>query len=253
MVFFERTSAVIDKTLKDLQRLSFWVYLLVQTIFVGLYAFKIYASREKIVYLVLYSILAGLSLFAFVFYLSTYKNKKAQSIIKTKRGIRIGKYSANAIMIIVILVEFAQGGASELSIILSGISMVSFAAQILIECLRVFYERYAKLLEVALNKDIAGIETFTHPLKAIDAPLEALSAKLNGAPKEEMDETERYVEGLKDDYQAKKKIHKAERSRKDKAQIKGHLMAIKEAVGKKLHHRKKEDVKAIEPPKENQK
>jgi hypothetical protein len=253
MVFFERTSAVIDKTIKDLRRLSFWVYLFVQVIFVGLYAFKIYMSRAKLVYLIIYSVLAGLSLLGFLYFLATLKTKKDRSVIRTKRSIRFAKYSANAAMIVVLLVEFAQGGVSDLSIILSGISMISFALQILIECARILYERYAELLTIALEKDAASLEPLTHPLKAIDVPLAALSAKLNGTPKEELSEKERYVEDLKNDYQTKKKQSKAKRRAEDKGQIKEHWTAIKGALKKKIQRPKQIKGEVSASPKEQPK
>ena len=75
MIFFKRTSAVIDKTLEDLSRLSFYLAIVVQVIFLGLYGFKIYASRDKAIFLILYSVLAGLSLLSFVFYLWSHNEK----------------------------------------------------------------------------------------------------------------------------------------------------------------------------------
>jgi hypothetical protein len=249
MAFFERTSAVIDKTIKDLRRLSFWVYIFVQVIFLGLYTFKIYMSRAKLVYLIIYSILAGLSLLGFLYFLITLKVKKDRRVVLTKRSIRFAKYSANAAMIVVLLVEFAQGGVSDLSIILSGISMASFVLQISIECARILYEHYAELLTIALEKDAASLEPITHPLKAIDVPLAALSAKLNGTPKKELSEKERYVENLKSDYQSKKEEGKAKRRAEDQKQIKEHWAAIKGALKKKIQHPKKEIAPTSAPPK----
>lgn len=248
MLFFERTSAVIEKTVKDLRRLSFIAYLVVQVIFLGLYAYKIYASVHRLVYLILYSVIAALSILGFVFFLLTYKNKKAKKIILTKRGIRIGKYAANASMIIVLLVEFAQRGASDLAIILSGISIASFALQVLIEFLRIFYERYAELLEIALNKDVAAFAAVSHPLKIVDAPLAALDAKLNGTPKEELTEKERYVEALKSDYVSAKKKSKAQHQEEDKKEIKGHWRAIKSGLKKKFARPKTKEPAVLPPP-----
>jgi hypothetical protein len=244
MLFFERTSAVIEKTVQDLRRLSFIAYLIVQLIFLGLYAYKITLSVDHLVYLILYSVIAGLSILGFVYYLLTYKNKKAKAIIATKRGIRLFKYAANAAMIIVLLVEFAERGASDLSIILAGISIASFALQLLLECLRLVYERYAELLEIALNKDVATFVKVSHPLKIVDAPLAALDAKLNGASKEGLSEKERYVEALKSDYVSAKKKSKAEHNEEDKQEIKGHWRAIKSGLKKKFARSKKKQESA---------
>ena len=253
MLFFERTSAVIEKTVKDLRRLSFIVYLIVQVIFLSLYAYKICASLNRLVYLILYSVIAGFSIVGFVFFLLTHKNKKAKKIVVAKRGIRLGKYAANASMIIVLLVEFAQHGASDLAIIFSGISIASFAFQILLEFLRIFYEHYAELLEIALNKDVAAFEAVSHPLKIVDAPLAALSAKLNGTPKEESSEKERYVEALKSDYVNAKKKSKTEQQEEEKKEIKGHWRAIKSGLKKTFTRPKKKEPTAIAPPKEGSK
>jgi hypothetical protein len=247
MVFFKRTSAVIDKTLDDLSRLSFDLAILVQVIFLGLYGFKIYASRDKAIFLILYSVLAGLSLLSFIFYLWSHNEKNFAVVMATKRSLRLGKYAANGAMIIVILVEFVITPVSDLDIVLSGLSIVSFALQIAFEFVRIFYEKYSVLLSRALEEDLEKFSRLSDPqtslLHAVDIPLASLAKKLQGNPQEEKDETDENIEGLTADFQARKKAErkakKAERRGQEKTAIKTHFSSIVTSLKEKRANRKK--------------
>ena len=247
MIFFKRTSAVIDKTLEDLSRLSFYLAIVVQVIFLGLYGFKIYASRDKAIFLILYSVLAGLSLLSFVFYLWSHNEKNFAVVMATKRSLRLGKYAANGAMIIVILVEFVITPVSDLDIVLSGLSIVSFALQIAFEFVRIFYEKYSVLLSRALEEDLEKFSRLSDPqtslLHAVDIPLASLAKKLQGNPQEEKDETDENIEGLTADFQARKKAErkakKAERRGQEKTAIKTHFSSIVTSLKEKRANRKK--------------
>lgn len=247
MIFFNRTSAIIDKTLKDLSRLSYWCSVVVQLIFLGLYGFKIFVNRERLVYLIIYGILAVLSLGGFLFFLLTYKDKKEKSIIVTKRSIRFAKYAANAAMVVVILVQFVQTDVSDFDVVISGVSIASFAVEVFIEIIRLLYERYLDLFRIALEKDVDSLEDVIHPLRAIDRPFAALSEKLNPSEPPVLSEKERYVEELKEEFVTKQKAKKAERKSSEKNQLKEDLHSIKSAFAAKIHFRKKKAVNP-EPP-----
>lgn len=234
----DRTFAVVDKTVKDFTRISFWVTIVVQVVFLALYGYKIYLNLDHLTYLIIYSVLALISMFGFIFYLSTYRSRKKKAIKGTKKGLRIFKYFANGAMMVAIIVEFALNGVtSDLELIISGISMISFILQIIFELVRSAYTKYSELLIIAIRLDVAGMESFitktTNPketfFSALNVPLKKLSRKIKGEDKpadKEKTKTEQYVEQLGDDYRAKKKEKKAERVKKQKDEIKENLKTI---------------------------
>ncbi len=232
MIIIERTTAVVDKTIRDLQRVSFWITIVVQIIFLCLYGLKIYTNLNHIVYLIIYCFLTLMSLFGFIFYLTTYRNKKDKKVLGTKQGIKISKYLANAIMIVVVIVEFVQRRPSDLDIIISAVSITFFLVQILFELVRIAYNKYSNMLMTALSMDFAKFEMLADPksyiLSKFDNPLEKISNKIMGvkAEKKELTKTEQYVERLTNEYKNQKKEVKKAKLDKEKQKIKDHSKII---------------------------
>lgn len=232
MIFFDRTSAVVDKTIKDLALLSYWITIVVQVIFLLLYGFKIFLNVNRLFYLVIYCFLSAVSLFGFIFYCVTYKKKKQKQIVGTKQWLRISRYIANITMIIVIIIEYTELGATDLEIILSGVSIISLMIQLLFELLRLAYDKYSELLITAVNMDF---EKFIKPFDikgnfyyAVDAPLELISNKITGVKKmkSEPTEVEKYVDQLTTDYKKQRKIEKNKRANNEKLQIIEHFKVL---------------------------
>lgn len=232
MVIIERTTAVVDKTIRDLQRVSFWVALIVQIIFLCLYGLRIYTNLNHIVYLIIYCFLTMTSLFGFIFYLSTYKIKKDKKVLDTKQGIKLFKYLANAIMIIVVIIEFVQQKPSDLDIIIAALSIAFFLLQIVFELVRMAYNKYSDLLMTSLSMDFAKFEILADPksfiLSKLDNPLEKISNKITGVKtdKKELTKTEQYIEKLTNEYKNQKKLLKKTKSDKEKQKIKEHSKVI---------------------------
>lgn len=236
---FKRTAAVIDKTLKDLATISYWVFVVVQIVFLGLYGFKIYTNISELIYFITYIALGTLSLFGFIFFLSTYHKRKHKGIIGTKRGVRIAKYLANALVIVVLLIEFVNRNVSDLEIIVSVISIFGFVVQIVIEIVRIIYERYAELFAIAINKDVAPFMVLADPkgtiYDRINAPLEALTKQ--STEEKQPTRQELYVEKLSEQYESTRKTIKAERYQEKRASIKRNIALI----GKRFFGGKKSD------------
>lgn len=235
---FKRTAAVIDKTLKDFATLSYWMYVATSVIFLSLYVFKINSNIHDLFYLITYSVLGALSLFGFIFYLSTYNKRKQKNVIGTKRGVRISKYLANAGVIVLLIVEFINKEVSDFAFVISLFSIASYFAQIIIEVIRVVYERYAELFSIALAKDTAALNVILDPKGSfydkINAPLEALTNKLGEAkPIPEPSARELYVEQLTKEHEAAKKSKKEESIKEKKAQIKNNVKFIWQNIFKK--------------------
>lgn len=233
----KRTIAVLDKTLRDLTKLSYWIFVVVQIIFLALYGFKIYTHLGDLIYFIPYVALAALSLFGFIFFLSTYKNRRKKGVMGTKRSVRIMKYLANGLMIVVLLIEFLNRTVSPLEIIVSVISILGFIAQIVIEVVRIFYERYAELFAIALEKDLEPYAILLDPkakfYERINAPLAAMTGR---AVEEKVpSRQELYVEQLKEDYEEKRRAQKDEHRQKKKDSIRENLSLI----GKRFFGRRK--------------
>ncbi|MFA6377800.1 MAG: hypothetical protein WCW63_04150 [Acholeplasmataceae bacterium] len=250
MIIIERTTAVADKTVKDLRRLSFLIAIIVQVIFLCLYGFKIYINLNRIFYLTIYCFLASVSLFGFIFFLSTNRIKKLKKVSGTKRGLRVSKYLANTIMIVVILIEFFQLGASDLELILSAFSITSFIFQIMFELVRSAYDKYSELFMTALNMDFAKFDIISDPksylLSAVNTPLEKISNKITGAKTEKKEPTkiEQCIDQLTREHKKQQKEAKKTRANEEKREIKEHfniLLSIfkkKKRNGKSPPHKK---------------
>lgn len=232
MIIIERTTAVVDKTIRDLQRVSFWITIVVQVIFLCLYGLRISTNLNHIVYLIIYSFLTVISLFGFIFYLTTYRIKKDKKVLGTKQGIKILKYLANAIMIIVVIVEFVQRMPNELDIIIAALSIVFFFIQIIFELARMSYNKYSNMFMTALSMDFAKFEMLTDPksyiLSKLDNPLEKISNKIKGVKteKKELTKTELYIEELTNEYKNQKKVVKKAKLDEKKQKIKEHSKII---------------------------
>ena len=232
MIIIERTAAVVNKTIRDLQRVSFWITIVVQITFLCLYGLRIYTNLNYIVYLIIYCFLTAMSLFGFIFYLTTYRIKKDKKVLGTKQGIKISKYLANTIMITVVIVEFIQRRPSDLGIIIAALSIAFFLIQVIFELVRMAYNKYSDMLMTALNMDFAKFEMLTDPksyiLSKLDNPLEKISNKITGVKteKKELTKTEQYVEQLNNEYKNQKKVVKKAKLDKEKQKIKEHSKVI---------------------------
>lgn len=236
MNLFSRTFAVIDKIIRDLRIISHVFLIIVQISFLVLYGFKIFYSINDPVYLYIYIALAALSLFGFVFYLITYNNRKKKAIIGTKRGIRIFKYLANGLMIIMLIIEFLNKDVSDLEVIVSWISIIGFLVQLLIEFARIMFERYASLMVIALKKDTEFIEDLQNPKRAIyekiNAPLEKLSQKYTGESPVgvTLSKKELYVESLAKEYQENNQSKRSSKKEEKKGEVKKEKDEIKKNI-----------------------
>lgn len=229
MIFFDRTTAVIEKTLKDLARISFIIAIVVQVSFLILYGYKIYVNLfDHPIYLIVYSTLAAVSIFGFIFFLVTYKNRGQKVVLGTNRIVRICKYLANATMIVVVLIEYTQKEVSDLEVVISGISIASFALQIVMEFIRILYEKYSELFKVALTKDLEKFNFEKKFFGAIGKPVEAIANAVNGTKKEEAEQTkaEIMVDQLTEEYRARNKETKTEKSKAVRQEFWGHFKRI---------------------------
>lgn len=233
MKLFSRTLAVLDKIVKDLQIVSFVLFVIVQIAFLVLYGFKIYYNIDDPFYFYLFIALAALSLFGFVFYVVAYNSRKKKVIRGTKRGVRIFKYLANGIMIIVLIVEFVYKNVSDLEVILSWVSIIGFMAQLFLEFIRIMYEKYEELMIIAFRKDTEFLDDLQNPKRVIyrkiNVPLEKLSQKITGevTPSDALSKNELYVESLAKEFQENHESKRSLKKEENKGVVKKERAAIK--------------------------
>lgn len=229
MIFFDRTTAVVEKTLKDLSRISFVITIVVQVFFLILYGYKIYINLfDHPYYLAIYSTLAVVSIFGFIFFLVTHKNRNEKVVLGTNRVVRICKYFANAAVIVVVLIEFTQKDVTDLDVVISGISIASFALQVVMEFIRVLYEKYSELIKIALTKDLEKFDFGKKFYGSIGKPIEALANKVNGVKKEEkeLSKAEIEVDELTEDYRTRQKETKSVKKKAVRDEFWGHFKRI---------------------------
>lgn len=213
MAVLGRTVAVFSKMVDDIKKIIHAVTIIVSCLFLACYVYNIitHILNFHIVYLIIYSLLFVIALVTFIIYLATYAQKK-KGIEKAKRILRIIKYTLCSAMIGVNAYEIATMITSELSTILLIVSIISLIAQIVIEIIGVFAERYVKLMKISLEKDLEffykiaqlkdGKTTFW---EFVDAPLEAIANKLQNKEPEPLSKDEAYVDNLAKEYADKKK------------------------------------------------
>ena len=170
MVFY-RTRAVLDKTVKDLTKLTFWVFVLGQFLILGFDAYKIHSSIDRIVYLSIYCISTFICLCALIFFLASYRYRKGSKVKHTKLGFRFSKYTINLITIGVSIADIISGNVTQIGLILTVLSVLLVVAQLAIEAFRLIFDKYSSLLIIAIKKDADPyIETFNkvaHPKEAL--------------------------------------------------------------------------------------
>lgn len=235
MALLGRTRAVGEKFLTDISKTVFWVNIVVQIVFFISYGFAIYSNIENVMILVLYAGLEVLALIGFINYLNT--NKKKNKNLKFERTIRIFRYLVNGMMLSVNVFEIIKYDTSDLSKILLVVSAVLLLAQIFLEFIRAFAEKYIELFMFSLQKDFEPLtmlgkikEVKGNLFEIIDAPLEVIANRLESKP-EEVNPVEEKVEKLYKDFEEKNKKEVRKRSHenaeKQKKEIVEHLSIIK--------------------------
>jgi len=253
MAVLGRTRAVFSKMLTDIKTITFWTNIIVQSVFFIFYGYSIYANINRIPFLVIYALLFIIATTTFITYLLTH-NKNGKKPKRFNRSVKIIKFVANGTMIVLNVCEMLKYTATDLNKIILAVSAISLFAQIVIELLKVFIERYVDLFSKSLEMDLEIINklgkvkevkgTF---FEILDAPLEAIANKLEHK-EPELTKQEQYLNQLSEEYSEelkekkilKKEQKKAETKRrsdenakKQKQEMKEHWNTIKNNLFKK--------------------
>lgn len=233
------TRAVVNKAIRDIQCAVFWVSLVVQIVFMGYYGWSIYANMHNLPFLIIYAVLAAISLTAFITFLITNKHKKMKNK-KFNRFLRVFKYIVNGATLAFNTYDLLQSTPTDLEIILFALSAIVWLANIVLEIIRASVERYWELFTVALESDFAFMKKLQKAAEVkgnffefIDAPLEAVAnllEKKKTKAKPAPTQAEVAVAEIAKEFKAEKKAeiqeNSAKRAKKEKKEIKDHLKVI---------------------------
>lgn len=229
----ERSISVLSNMLDDVKKIWFVALITAQSVFMLLYAYSIYANVNRLFFLIAYITLFALSILSFILFLIKNKNKKFnKTFFRTKNFF---KYAVNATMIIVSIIETIKYGISDFNKILLIVSGVSLLAQIFIEGIKIFTEKYTEDFKTAVSEDFGWVN-YLNPeraksnlIKLIDAPFEKLANLKQGKEKEISKEAQRVEEHVKR-FKAKREERNSIKKTQEKSRIKSELDELKSHV-----------------------
>ncbi|MBR7176807.1 MAG: cell envelope integrity protein TolA [Clostridia bacterium] len=144
---FIHSRAVLNHLVQNVKKISRFVNVCVQIFFLIFYVFEIITNYGNHVRFVAYIVLLTLSMVAFIVGFGG-KSKK-----KVKKVIRFCKYPINLSLIVLTLISIFNNEVSDLKIILTGITVLSFIANIATEYIRWFVEMYVKMFKTSIDLD----------------------------------------------------------------------------------------------------
>lgn len=243
---FLHSRAVLNKLVGHVKKISRAVSLIVQIVFLIFYVYEIVLNYGNHVRFVAYIVLLSLSTVAFIVGICS------KSARKTRKLIRFCKYPINLSLIILTLITIFNGQASDLKIILTGITILSFVANIVMEFIRWFVEVYAKMLKTSFDLDMQALENKFHfkdgRLNILDIP-QMIANKLQAPqPVEHTQEQQRIID-LTNSYRqgvdSRNKAKKAQQRQNRKQRRQQNWQIIQQKLFGKKHNK---DVTNALPP-----
>lgn len=242
-MIFHRTVAVKDEFIKDIEKILFNTIIVVQFIFFIYYAYSIYTNLLNLTFLIAYSSLLILSTISFIYYVTNYADKKNGKVKIVRKTFRIFKYTFNASMLVINLIEIIRYGGTDLAYGFIVFSSISLIIQITMEFIRGFVYQYINLFTIAITNDtqiINKVQSATD-IKAqlyrfADSPFEVLSKSHKNVDKD-LSDNEKLVEALgklrKEKTSNKRKKRRQENTIKHKTKLKEHLHKVKTKINNK--------------------
>lgn len=171
------TRAVGTNMLDEIKKIWFISLIILQVIFIAFYSFSIYTNIDRLIFLITYSILFGLSIISFILFLVNHKKRKKLNKVY-KKAKNYLKYVVNATMLVVNIIEMVKYGASDFNKILLIVSGISLIIQLILEGITSFAERYFRDFNIAIEKDFGFLNPkrlASTALKVVDAPLKKIA------------------------------------------------------------------------------
>lgn len=239
---------MLDKTLRDIDKIIYVVTFVVQVLFLGFYGYSIYNNINHLSLLIIYSVLAVISIVTFIYFVATYSHKRDDDVKSTKKVLRFCKYGANGVMLSVKIVELFILYGTLIDILLVAISCIMFVFQIILELIRGFATEYFELIKTGFMMDIEpvlnvynGIKDFSKNAKDFvggvkDKVLDFVEVPLDGIIHRKRN-TDGVVEPLKPTREEKKAAKKDNLLKKKKDYIREQADKFEEKVKAKKRNR----------------
>ena len=155
-------------------------------LFLALYGYLIYRSVNKLAILITYSIIAFVSLIYFaIFIISEYAIKSEEKSAKIKKFnyyFEKTRYIFRFLVIVFNFVEYFCINNSKELLIVTLLSLAILILQILFILILYFIDKYIKIFEIAINKDIeeSFVTNLLNSKKAINRALNKYANNLEG-------------------------------------------------------------------------
>ncbi len=254
-MLLKRTRAICHDFIEGANRIILVTSIVAQAVFLGYYGYLIYQNVDHLFYLIGYSVMAGLSLAAFIVYLVSQGNKRKEKFKDARLYLKLASYLVHGVTLVFSTIELTQYGRSDLKILLLAISFLTLSLQIILHLVFAYLRKYARLFSKAIRLDtnadkIAGAKTFKGGLAGfVDLAATKIASKYE-APEAPTDKDEIYLEErarVHSQRVAEKKEESEDTSEENIESLKRHWQVIKENLFKK-----KTDKKALPPPPEDE-
>lgn len=257
MTFLEtrHTKALVCRIQKDLNKISFILTIITQVFLLLYYAFSIYSHREELIYIILYSCLAAISIFVFIeqiIFHQKYKKKKEDEIkLRHKKLNTIAKSIGivnKTCLLILSNIPIVQGKASDFDKVATIALLILLLVQTGFMFFSILLNRYIKWFMLAFELDkkesfgIKKIPTNVFHKFVADKDDDLKEVQFRNQFEDELEEVEKKEE-------TKKKQEKEERSNQFKRDISTLKSNIKNKIIDKKTSSKKIDQKYLESKK----
>lgn len=157
LIHYDNTYGVLKKLKHDVLSIERVVETLLQIFFLFYYAYLIYNNIDSTLYLIIYSILGGVSLIYFVFYviglISNNKFYKNQVKPVAKKIVTSIKYLIRIFTLVIAFIEMYREPTSDFERIINIVSLVSLCVQIAISIVSHFITAYVDLFITSIKMD----------------------------------------------------------------------------------------------------
>ena len=164
---FNRTLAVIDKILNDIQKMKRYTDLVIQLVMLIFCAYNIVINVDYTIYFIIYICLGVISLIYHIYYviLLIEKNYKTNKVFR--HIVTTLKLTIRLVIIGLSIYEYNTKSLSDVAKIMIMVTCIMFVIQVLIEIISYLLDYYIKLFQTALTQDVDDL-TVNRKAKVIE-------------------------------------------------------------------------------------
>ena len=254
---FSHTLAVLEKIKNDLKKISFWLDIIIQVLFIGYYIYSMVINilNNHYVLMGIYIGFSFISISYFAFHLLTInasENFQAKIKSNVRNIVKYIKYALKLATLVISYILIIIQDQSDLYIILTVLLTAFFLFQIIFEVVRIVVSNYTDLLITSFKIDLEEsnlvglVKTASDPVGSFLNKVDKITSKMaKNEKKEEISEKEQNkrdkINQLNDDYKARKKQEKKEKHQKLRKNIKDNFKKIFSKKKKTKDNKQEED------------